>query len=142
MSLIIRPVDSSYVHQTWGAVKDYIAESLNKGMPNAEPDYSLDQVLSYLASGQWMLIVALDESNVIQGAMTISFINYPMSRVAFVTTTGGKMIINKDTFNQLQVIAKYHGATKIQAMARPAMVKLLQKCDMVPCNTMMDFKIS
>ena len=141
MNLTIRPVDLAYIHQTWHLVKDYIAESLEKGMTNDMPDYTLDHIQAFLASGQWILLVAIDELNVIHGAMTMSFINYPLNRVAFVTTTGGKLIINKDTFNQLKSIAKYHGATKIQAMARPAMVKLLQKCDMVPCNTMMEFKL-
>ena len=141
MNLTIRPVDSAYIHQTWHLVKDYIAESLEKGMLNGMPDYTLDHIQAFLSSGQWVLLVAVDESNTIHGAMTVSFVNYPLNRIAFVTTTGGKLIINKDTFNQLQSIAKYHGATKIQAMARPAMVKLLQKCDMVPCNTMMEYKL-
>lgn len=141
MNLTIRPVDTAYISQTWPMVKDYIAESIDKGLVNGCPDYTVDHIQMYLTSGQWILLVAVDEGNKIHGAMTLSFINYPLNRLAFVTTTGGKLIINKDTFNQLQSIAKYHGATKIQAMARPAMVKLLQKCDMVPCNTMMEFKL-
>jgi hypothetical protein len=141
MNLTIRPVDTLYISQTWPMVKDYIAESIDKGLVNGSADYTLDHIQAFLTSGQWMLIVAVDEENKIHGAMTLSFINYPLNRVAFVTTTGGKLIINQDTFNQLQSIAKYHGATKIQAMARPAMVKLLQKCDMVPCNTMMEYKL-
>ena len=141
MNLTISPVDIKYIHQTWPLVEGYIADSLDKGLPNGSLDYKIDHVLGYLTSGQWMLIVAVDESNQIQGAMTLSFVNYPLHRIAFITTTGGKLIINPDTFKQLQVIAKYHGATKIQAMARPAMVKLLQKCDMVPCNTLMEFSL-
>ena len=86
-------------------------------------------------------IGAVDENNNINGAMTLSFINYPLNRVAFVTATGGKTIINTDTFDQLKRIAKHHGATKIQAMARPAMVKLLQTCDMKPGNTLMEYEL-
>ena len=141
MNLTIRHVDTKYISQTWPMVQDYIAESIDKGLVNASPDYTVDHIQAYLTSGQWVLLVAVDDENNIHGAMTLSFINYPLNRVAFVTTTGGKLIINKDTFNQLQSIAKYHGATKIQAMARPAMVKLLQKCDMVPCNTMMEYTL-
>ena len=141
MTLAIQTVDSKYVHQTWPLVSGFIEESVNKGLSGGSPDYSADHILGYLAGGQWILLVAVDESKNIVGAMTVSFINYPSNRVAFVTATGGKFIINKDTFAQLQTIAKYHGATKIQAMARPAMVKLLQSCDMVPCNTLMEFKL-
>ena len=138
--MIIQPVNQEYIHQTWPLVEGYLQDSLDKGLAGGTLDYNIHHVLSYLVSGQWILIVAV-EDNEIRGAMTISFINYPLSRVAFITLTGGKLIINPDTFKQLQVIAKYHGATKIQAMARPAMVKLLQKCDMVPCNTMMEYTI-
>lgn len=137
----IRPVSIEHVHQTWPLVESYIKESIEKGLNGATSDYNSDQVLVYLSSGQWLLIVATDENNKIHGAMTISFINYPANRVAFVTATGGKMIINKETFDQLKRIAKHHGATKIQAMARPSMVKLLQTCGMQPCNTLVESTI-
>ena len=138
MKLTIAPVDIAYIHQTWHLVSKFIDESVNKG---GSSDYNTDQIRGLVTSGQWILIVAADEANKIHGAMTMSFINYPMHRVAFVTATGGRLIINKETFEQLQAIAKYHGATKIQAMARPAMVKLLQNCGMEPGNTLMEYKL-
>lgn len=141
MTLVIKPVPVEYLHQTWPLVAGYIASSIDKGTPNSTSDYSLDSVLCLLTSGQWILLVAVDEEDKIQGAMTVAFINYPLNRVAFVTATGGKDVVSKDTFAQLQAIAKHYGATKIQAMARPAMAKLLQTCEMVPCNTMMEFKL-
>ena len=139
--MIIQPVSIEHIHQTWPLVEKFIVESIDKGLNGATPDYTPDQILVYLASGQWLLIVAVDENNSIHGAMTVSFINYPLHRVAFVTATGGKTIINTDTFDQLKRIAKHHGATKIQAMARPAMVKLLQTCDMKPGNTLMEYEL-
>lgn len=138
--MIIQPVNVEHIHQTWPLVESYLQESLDKGLTGGTLDYNIHHVQSYLVSGQWILLVAVEDGQ-IHGAMTVSFINYPLNRVAFITLTGGKLIINQDTFKQLQAIAKYHGATKIQAMARPAMVKLLQKCDMVPCNTIMEYKL-
>lgn len=137
--MIIQPVDISHIHQIWPLVEKHIRESIDKG--NSDGCYTAEQILVYLASGQWLLIVATDESNEIHGAMTLSFINYPLHRVAFITATGGKNIIDKDTFNQLQTIAKHYGATKIQAMARPAMVRLLQTCNMKPGNTLMEYEL-
>lgn len=134
----IRAVGIEHIHQTWPLVEKYITESFEKGLAGGSSDYTVDQVRVYLASGQWILLVAVDEKNEIHGAMTVSFINYPLNRVAFVTATGGKMIVNPDMFEQLKHIAKYHGATKIQAMARPAMVRLLQTCGMKPGNTLME----
>lgn len=138
MTITVRTVDLQYVNQTWPLVEKYIQESCDKGEDKASSCYSAEHVRVYLSTGQWILIVATDDSNTIKGAMTMSFLNYPMHRVAFVTTTGGKGILNKDTFNQLRTIAKHYGATKIQAMARPSMVRLLQACEFEPRNTLME----
>lgn len=135
--MIIQPVNIEHIHQTWPLVEKYLQESLDKGLAGGTLDYNLDHVLGYLVSGQWILLVAVENSQ-IHGAMTISFINYPLNRVAFVTATGGKTIVNKEMFEQLKHIAKHYGATKIQAMARPAMAKLLQSCGMQPCNTLVE----
>lgn len=134
----IRTVDTQYISQIWHLVKDYIVDSIGKGLAHGTPDYTADQVLVYLTSGQWLLLVAVDDDNTIRGAMTISFINYPLNRVAFITTTGGKMIVNEETFSKLKLLAKHYGATKIQAMARPSMAKLLTKCGMSAGNTLME----
>lgn len=139
--ITIRPVDVTYINQTWPLVENYIRESTEKGENKSAQCYNVDHIRMYVASGQWVLLVATDENNAVKGAMTLSFINYPMHRVAFVTATGGKNVLNKDTFNQLKTIAKQYGATKIQAMARPAMIKLLQTCDFESGNTLMDYTL-
>lgn len=141
MTISIRPVQKEHVQQTWPLVYGYIEESISKGLPSESLDYSIDNVRWYVASGHWLLLVAVDEDSQIHGAMTISFIDLPLNRIAFITTTGGKHIINRETFDQLQAVVKFHGATKIQAMARDSMVKLLKTCDMVPCNTLMEYKL-
>lgn len=141
MTINIRPVDVAYINQTWPLVESYIRESTEKGEDKTAQCYNADHIRMYVTSGQWVLLVATDENNAIQGAMTLSFINYPMHRVAFVTSTGGKGVLNKDTFNQLKTIAKQYGATKIQAMARPSMARLLQTCEFEPRNTLMEFTL-
>lgn len=141
MKLTIRPVDIQYISQIWPYVSGYIEDSINKGLVGVSSDYTADQVLVYLTAGQWLLILAVDEENKIHGAMTVSFINYPLNRVAFVTATGGKFIINKETLKQLEAIAKHHGATKIQAMARPAMERMLESCGFEAGNKLMEHKL-
>lgn len=136
--ITIRPVAPEYISQVWPMVEKYIQESMAKGESESSACYNADHILVYLTSGQWVLLVASDENNELHGAMTLSFINYPLHRVAFITATGGKGIIDKDTFNQLKNIVKQYGATKIQAMARPAMVRLLETCDMKPGNKLME----
>ena len=132
----VQRVDISHVHQVWPLMEHFIAEALE----HSKDDYTLEQAKTLVAVGNWTLIVAVDDAGV-QGAATVSFSNRPDDRVAFITSTGGKNIIDKATFNQLQSIAKHYGATKIQAMARPAMVRLLQTCNMKPGNTLMEYEL-
>jgi hypothetical protein len=119
----IRTVGQQYISQTWDLIEKYIVESQQYG----GGDYSSEHVKVYLTSGQWLLIVAVDEQNVIHGAMTITFNNYPNHRVAFITATGGKGIITKNSLQQLREILKSFGATKIRAAVRPSMERLLHR---------------
>ena len=124
MSVEIRYVPTNNVAQVWPLVEKYIDASQKQG---GGGDYTLDHVKVYLSSGMWILVVAVDEQGLIQGAMTVSFINYPNDRVAFVTSTGGRTIISKETLMQLKNIVKQMGATKLQAAVRPSMEKLLSR---------------
>jgi len=119
----IKTVGQQYISQTWDLIEKYIVESQQYG----GGDYSSEHVKVYLANGQWLLIVAVDDNNVIHGAMTITFNNYPNHRVAFITATGGKRIITKNSLQQLREILKSFGATKIRAAVRPSMERLLHR---------------
>lgn len=139
MNLSIRPVETHFVQQVWPLVEGYLQSALDKGEGPA--DYNIHHVQMFLTSGQWLLVVAVDEDNVVHGAMTVSFINYPLNRVAFVTATGGKGIINATALEQLKAITKARGATKIQAFGRESMIKLLGKSGFEPRNTLVEVTI-
>jgi hypothetical protein len=140
MSLIVRPVDVNHIQQVWPMVQGYVQEALDKGgdFPEWADGYNLSHVQQYVTSGQWLLLVAIDEEKQIHGAMTVSFINYPLHRVAFVTTTGGKFIANPELLEQLKALVKLHGATKIQAFCRESMVRLLARANFEPRNTLVE----
>jgi len=121
----IQLVPLSMIHQTWPLVQGF----LESGLKHAEDDYKIDQVRSEVAKGSWMLLVAVDDQG-IQGAMTINIYNAPNHRVAFVTSTGGRFIINKDTFKQLCNLVKEFGATKIRGVGRDSVVRLLSSVGM------------
>ena len=135
--MIIKTVAPQYISQTWPLIEKYIEESQQHG----GGDYNLEHVKVYLTSGQWILVVAVDDNNVIHGAMTLTFINYPNDRVAFVTSTGGKGIIGKDSLNQLKAIVKQYGATKIQAAVRSSMQRLLERSDFYKRYTIVESKL-
>jgi hypothetical protein len=143
MNLTIRSVDVSYIHQIWSTVKPYIEDALTKGhdFPDWAYCYNIDHVQQYVTSGQWLLLVAIDEENKIHGACTVSFINYPIHRVAFVTCIGGKLISNQATFEQLKQLLKSHGATKIQGSGREAIVRLWKRYNFEPRNTLVEVLI-
>ena len=140
MSLTVRPVDVNHIQQVWPMVQGYVQEALDKGgdFPEYAASYNVHHVQSFVTSGQWLLLVAVDEEKVIHGAMTLSFINYPLHRVAFVTTTGGKFIANPELLEQLKALVKLHGATKIQAFCRESMVRLLSRAGFEPRNTLVE----
>ena len=139
MSLTVRPVDTNFVQQVWPLVEQYIQSALEKD--GTCTDYNVHHIQAFLAGGQWLLLVAVDEQGQIHGAMTVSFVNYPMHRVAFVTTTGGKFIANPALLEQLKQILKTRGATKIQAFGRESMVRLLEKSGFEPRNTLVEVQI-
>lgn len=119
----IQHVPVQFTAQTWELVRDFLAES----QQYAQDDYTIDQIQMYVCTGQWLLLVATDEEQKIHGAMTVEFINKPTKRVAFVTGTGGKFIINHETFKQLENICRINGATVIECAARDSVAKLLAR---------------
>ena len=143
MSLKISHVETNYVQQVWPMVKPFLEEAMVKGgdFPDWAQDYTVDHIQSFLTNGAWLLVVAVDEEGTVHGATTVSFINYPMHRVAFVTAIGGKLISNQDTFEQFKALLKLRGATKIQGYGRDAIVRLWKRYDFEPRNTLVEVLI-
>ena len=120
MNLTIKPVPVQLVNQTWSLVEGFLADALKWG----EDDYTAEQAKVFIAKGDWLLVVAVDEENTIHGAAAVNFFNMPNDRVAFVIAIGGKLISNQDTYLQFSELLKTYGATKIQGAAREAIARL------------------
>lgn len=133
----VQYVPTEYAAQSWPKVEKYIEAALKYD----HGDYTLDQVKLLVLMGQWLLTVAIDDNNDVHGAATLSFINYPNDRVGFITTCGGKFIANKELIGQLFEVAKSRGATKMQAMVRPSMERLLSRSKFKSVSTMVEYKI-
>lgn len=139
MTTTVRVVDLMYVHQTWPLVQSFLQMSMDRG--EGPEDYTIEHVQAYVTSGQWLLLVAVDEFFDIAGAATVSFVNYPLSRVAFITAVGGKMLIVKDIAEQLKAVLKQYGATKVQAYVRPSMERLTQRVGFSCGNRLIEVKL-
>jgi len=120
MNLTIKPVPVQLVNQTWSLVEGFLADALKWG----EDDYTAEQAKVFIAKGDWLLVVAVDEENTIHGAAAVNFFNMPNDRVAFVIAIGGKLISNQDTYGQFSELLKTYGATKIQGAARESIARL------------------
>ena len=121
----IQHVPLEYVNQVWPKVVKFIDASIVQ--QDGEPDYTLDQVRTLVVTGQWVLLVVVDVDNVIKGAITVSFMNRPNHRVAFITNIGGKLIVHKHTFNQLLALLKTMGATSIEGAVNDSVARLWRR---------------
>ena len=143
MNLSVRPVEANYIPQIWPFVQQYLVDALTKGddSPEWSSCYNIHHVQGFLTSGQWILLVAVDENNEIHGAATVSFATYPMNRVAFITLIGGHLVSSPETFEQLKVLLKAYGATKLQGYGRPAIVRLWKRFGFEPRTTLVEVKL-
>lgn len=143
MELKIQPVGQNHVAQVWPMVESFLQEALLKDSdtPDWSECYNIHHVQGFLSSGQWILLVASDEDGKVHGAATVSFANYPMQRVAFITLIGGHLVSNPETFEQLRVLLKGYGATKLQGYGRPAIVRLWKRYGFEPRTTLVEVKL-
>lgn len=120
----IQHVAIEYVNQTWPFVQGYISDAIDNQV--GEKDYTLDQVQLMVSSGQWLLLVAVDEGT-IKGAAVVNFFNRPSHRVAFIMYIGGRLVCNHETFSQLCDLLKAFGATKIEGAVNDAIARLWRR---------------
>jgi len=118
----IQHVNLEYVNQVWPKVEDYIKWALDY-----QTDYTVEHVKTFIVTGAWTLVVAVDEAGEVKGASAIQFFNRPNDRVAFVVSMGGKLITNKETFQQFSDLLKAFGATAIEGAARESIARLWKR---------------
>ena len=118
----IQHVNLEYVHQVWPKVEDYIKWALDY-----QTDYTIEHVKTFVTTGAWVLVIAVDDAGEIKGASTVQFFNRPNDRVAFVMSMGGKLISDKGTFQQFSDLLKAFGATAIEGAARESIARLWKR---------------
>lgn len=121
----LQHVPTQIVNQVWPKVVKYIDAAIVQQAGDA--DFHIEHVRTYVVSGQWLLVVVIDEQNEIHGAITINFFNRPNDRVAFITYIGGRSIVSQDAFDQLCALCKSFGATKIEGAVNEAVSRLWRK---------------
>ena len=107
------------IYSIWDDIKDYLGASIETNTG----DCTLEQLKGLLTQGAQTLLVGVREDKIV-GAMTVELINYPNERVMFITALGGRAIVNKQTFSQVEDWARTQGATKTAAWAQEAQARL------------------
>ena len=137
MTLTVSYVPLNHAAQTWPLAEKHILEAI----PYGDGDHTIDQVKTLVCMGTWLLLVAVDEFNKIHGAATVSFVNNPNHRIAFITYFGGKLITGDKTFKQMCEILKANGATKIQGMSRPSAARLWKRYGFKERTTLVEHEL-
>ena len=116
----VKVVAPNFIFDVWKDVESFLNASINV----SGGDFTLDQLKFSLGRGEQTLLVSVNDTNVINGVMTVEFINRPNDRVMFITALGGNGIVNDETFSQVESWAKSQGATKASAWAQEAQARL------------------
>ena len=132
----LQHVPIEFVNVTWPRIEKFVSEASKFG-----EDYTTEQIKVYLATGQWTLGVFVDDNNVIHGAVSLTFFNYPNDRIAFITFIGGRDIFTEDLSAQLKEMAKRFGATKLQGVVRDSVARLAKRLGFYKRYTTIETKI-
>lgn len=116
----LNQVPQHLVCRLWPEVSGFLESALRHG----DGKYNADQLKMAIIRGEQSLIAALDDNKTIIGAVTVTFIDYPNARTAFVTAISGRMIAVDTLFDQLEEFCRINGATEIEGMARPSVARL------------------
>ena len=116
----VQIVAPNNIYNNWDKVEAYLKASISV----STHDCTIEQLKMLLVRGEQTLLVSVDEKGVLNGAMTVEFINRPNNRVMFITALGGHGIVNDKTFSQVESWAKMQGATKASAWAQEAQARL------------------
>jgi hypothetical protein len=99
---------------------------IRKSIENSASDFSEEHMKVWLLEGHQNLLVIVEEGKII-GCGTVNFVNHPNCRVAFITSCGGKDIVSRGVFGQVEEWARSMGATKIQAWAKEGQARLYRQ---------------
>lgn len=118
---ILQQVAPEYIPRIWKDVEAFVKAGLEK----SADEMNAEHVKVYLTQGLHDLLVIIDETDSIIGAIVIQLSTYPNERIAFITAIGGSR--TKDIWDQLVDWCKFKGATVIRGCANEAVARLWRK---------------
>ena len=134
MKVLRIPVEQ--IPQRWSTIAPFIDDALTK----AGADLTVEQAKVYLSLNQWMLLGVFDGAE-LKGVTTIQYSNKANDRVAYITSIGGRNIVNPDTYEQFNAILKANGATKVQGGVRESVARLWRRLGFRQVNILVEKKL-
>ena len=118
----VQHVPTELVQQVWPHVEQFL-----KRAADVSSDYTVSEIRTMVAMGNWKLLVVVDDQGKIHGAIIVDFFNRPRDRVAFITYVGGRGIANQNAYTQLCAQLKAFGATTIEGCVHSGVARLWRR---------------
>lgn len=118
----VQIVGLEWVQMVWPKVVGFIESAIKQGIG----EYSAENVRAELANGNQTLFIGLKNNEVV-GCLTVKISNTEKHRIAYITSYGGRGVTRPDLFKEIESWCLSMGATKIQAYAKEAQMRLYRK---------------
>ena len=122
MTLTIREIGLKCMPKVFPEAKHFITLGLKD-----TDDCTAEDAEEYLMRGNWQLLAAFNEENVISGAYVTTYNYAPTGKIGVIISAAGKGLLDKEVFEQVCTIAKSYGAVKIQALAKESAARLYRR---------------
>jgi hypothetical protein len=133
----VQTVPDNYFYQIWPVIEPMFERAVAASIG----DTTLESLKLSIVNKYQTLLVAVKDNRII-GAATIKLENHPNNRIAYITALGGRGIVDKEVFNQVEQWAKANGATKIRALAKESQTRLYkQKAGLIPVTQLLEKSI-
>ena len=119
----VEVVPPQFVYHVWNQV----GPLLERGLERSGGEYTAEHLKVYLTQGMQMLVVIIDDEQKVHGAVSVLFNNYPNDRVAFITSVGGKALVDQELWQQFENCMRQNGATLIRGAAYESVARLWKK---------------
>jgi hypothetical protein len=113
------------------------APLLQKAIDIDPGSITIEQVEYGVRTNAYSLLVWEEPGEGVTGAVTISFQDLPMYRVAHAHLMGGKAIVRKHVFEEAMQWMRLNGATKAQCWCKDNLVPMYEKMGMTNTHKVM-----
>lgn len=102
---------------------------------------TIEQVEYGVRTGGYHLLVWDEPDAGITGAVTVSFQDLPMHRIAHVHLMGGKSIVRQPVFDAAMQWMRLSGATKAQCWCQDNLVRMYEKMGLAKTHNVMRIEL-